>query len=207
MDAYVIVLVIAGIAAISALSAAIAGYFGARAAGPAMKKIEMQQKSVTARLRNKVTKKMMDDALDGTKITVGPLKVITLREAVDGLFPSAMEELEDMRKKNPQAWAENIAVFVPVLFSLKRSTEQINSQTQGLFTQGAGILTGVLGSLGGIQAHPSRGPVVGHPNIFGGVQCGNVSPAPPAVEGALSPTPAEPLPPSAPSADTTTPGP
>lgn len=77
-----------------------------------------QNLSVLARYRNKVTAAFWADLMD---IRVGG--VLPIGEKVEdflwAMFPRAMENLEDMRTKNPTAWRETMKYLAPLVLSLK----------------------------------------------------------------------------------------
>lgn len=82
---------------------------------------EMRKKqnlSVMARWRNRITQKMWKDLMD-----IRIAGIVPVGESVENflmaMFPQAMGDLEEMRKKNPVAWRETMVYLLPLFVRIK----------------------------------------------------------------------------------------
>jgi len=97
---------------------AISGYFGLKHGLSKLHKVKMQSKSVTARVRNRMTKKYWDDLMDIRIMGVFPVGK-RLEDLLWDLMPRLMEDLEEQRTKNPAVWRESIKFLTPIALYLK----------------------------------------------------------------------------------------
>ena len=108
--------IIATVTAIWVLTSAISSYWGWRKGVVVVEKMRMQSKSVIARYRNKATKALWNDLMDQR---IGG--IVPLRQEIEGLFPSLIEELESQRTKNPMAWQQTLIYLTPILLASKQT--------------------------------------------------------------------------------------
>ena len=119
---------------------AIGCYFGLKHGLRSIHKRTMQSKSVIARARNKITHNMVQDMFDIRIMGFFPVGH-TIEDLLWDSMPRTMEELEELRTRNPIAWRETIKYLMPIVLYLKQvakyQPKEVLKNVLGMFKQNA----------------------------------------------------------------------
>lgn len=86
-----------------------------------------QKKAVNARYRNYVTAAMMKDIFNIRIAGIWSVEK-TAKEAFEALMPFTLQELEEVRKKNPEAWREVMEYLLPLALAVKHKIQETPKQ-------------------------------------------------------------------------------